>query len=289
MKNIVFAFLLRAVQHRGDMFGKYLDAVRAVRPLVHSITNYVTVNDVANAVLAVGASPIMADDAREAADMASICSALNINIGTLNERTVESMIAAGRRANELSKPVVLDPVGAGASAFRNETVKRLLGEVKISVIKANASEMKFLCSGAFGTRGVDVSARDRVGDSGLREAAAALKMLACANSCVVAMTGEIDIVCDSQKAFAVRNGCAEMEKITGTGCQLSGIAAAFAAVDSRAESVAAAVCAMAVAGEIGFENMLACDGNATYRNRIIDALSNLDGTQLDARAKVYEL
>ena len=121
-----------------------LDAVRAKVPLVHCITNYVTVNDAANALLAIGASPIMADDIGEAGDIASIASALVLNIGTLNERTIASMLDAGRRANAFGVPVVLDPVGAGASRLRNETVGRLLREVKLSVLRGNLSEISFI-------------------------------------------------------------------------------------------------------------------------------------------------
>ena len=118
--------------------------MREMVPLVHNITNYVTVNDCANALLAIGASPIMADDIREASDITAISSALVINIGTLNQRTVESMIASGRTANQLGIPVVFDPVGAGASAFRNETVERILQEVKISILRGNLSEVSYV-------------------------------------------------------------------------------------------------------------------------------------------------
>ena len=129
---------------------KATDKVRDICPLVHCITNYVTVNDVANCILAIGASPIMADDIAEAADITSISKALVINMGTLNARTVESMVAAGKKANELGVPVVFDPVGAGASNFRNETAKRILENVKISILRGNLSEMS--CCRAFPVR-----------------------------------------------------------------------------------------------------------------------------------------
>ena len=126
------------------MFKEKSENVRKLSPVVHNITNYVTVNDCANILLACGASPIMADEPLEAADITSICSGLNINIGTLNERTIKSMFISGKKANELNIPVLLDPVGAGASALRTDTAVKLLNEVKFSVIRGNASEIKTL-------------------------------------------------------------------------------------------------------------------------------------------------
>ena len=140
--------------------GNLLNEVRNKKPLVHNITNYVTVNDCANILLAIGASPIMADDIKEAADITKISSALVINIGTLNERTIESMIASGKKANELNIPVIFDPVGAGASEFRNETTKKILEEVKISVLRGNMSEIKFISGLESSTKGVDASESD---------------------------------------------------------------------------------------------------------------------------------
>lgn len=137
-----------------------LNRLKNKKPLIHNITNYVTVNDCANILLAIGASPIMADDLKESADITSIASALVINIGTLNERTIESMIASGKKANELNIPVVLDPVGAGASSFRNETTKRILEEIKISVLRGNMSEIKFIAGLESETKGVDASESD---------------------------------------------------------------------------------------------------------------------------------
>ena len=145
------------------MFQKMLENVRGKCPLIHNITNYVTVNDCANIVLACGASPIMSDDQSEVEEITTICGGLNINIGTLNKRTIESMFLAGKRANALSHPVVLDPVGAGASKLRTETAQKLLEEVKFTVIRGNISEVKTLASGAGTTKGVrrTLTARSR--------------------------------------------------------------------------------------------------------------------------------
>ena len=144
------------------MFAECFENVRSTCPLIHNITNYVTVNDCANMVLACGASPIMADDAAEVEDITTICGGLNINIGTLNSRTITSMLLAGKKANLLGHPVVLDPVGAGASQLRTDTANRLLREVKFTVIRGNISEVKTLASGAGTTKGVDADVADKV-------------------------------------------------------------------------------------------------------------------------------
>ena len=159
------------------MFAEQFANVRAKSPLIHNITNYVTVNDCANMVLACGASPIMADDAAEVEDITTICGGLNINIGTLNSRTIESMLKAGKKANALGHPVVLDPVGAGASALRTGTAYRLLDEVRFTVIRGNISEVKTLASGAGTTKGVDADVADRVTEENLDGAVAFAKLL----------------------------------------------------------------------------------------------------------------
>ena len=209
------------------MFAEQFANVRTKSPLIHNITNYVTVNDCANMVLACGASPIMADDAAEVEDITTICGGLNINIGTLNSRTIESMLKAGKKANALGHPVVLDPVGAGASALRTETAYRLLDEVRFTVIRGNISEVKTLASGAGTTKGVDADVADRVTEENLDGAVAFAKAFAAKTGAVVAITGAIDIVADGAKAYCIRNGHPMMSAITGTGCQLSALTAAF--------------------------------------------------------------
>jgi len=243
------------------MFAEQFANVRTKSPLIHNITNYVTVNDCANMVLACGASPIMADDAAEVEDITTICGGLNINIGTLNSRTIESMLKAGKKANALGHPVVLDPVGAGASALRTGTAYRLLDEVRFTVIRGNISEVKTLASGAGTTKGVDVDVADN-----------------------------IDIVADGAKAYCIRNGHPMMSAITGTGCQLSALTAAFITANPSQplEAAAAAVCAMGLAGEIAHARLTPLDGNATYRNYIIDAIYNMTPAQLEEGAK-YEV
>ena len=269
------------------MLGECLDNVRKTVPLVHNITNYVTVNDVANVLLATGASPIMSDEPLDVEDITSICGGLNINIGTLNQRTIEAMFVAGRKANELGHVVSLDPVGAGASKLRTETALKLMDEIKFDVIRGNISEIKTLVTGSGSTKGVDADAADAVTDDNLDEMISFVKKVSEKTGSIIAITGAIDLVADKDTCYVIRNGRPEMSKITGTGCQLSGLIPAFAVAnpDNKLEAVAAAVSMMGAAGEIGWSKMQDGDGNSTYRNRIIDAIFNMDGETLNKYAK----
>ena len=263
--------------------------VKAKTPLVHNITNYVTVNEVANVLLACGGSPIMADDIDDVEDITGICGGLNINIGTLNKNTIPSMLVAGKKANELGHAVLLDPVGAGASRLRTETAIKLLNEIKFDVIRGNISEIKTLAFGSGSTKGVDADVADAVTEDTLDQAVDFVKKLAGKLGCIIAVTGAIDLVADADTCYVIRNGRPEMGKITGTGCQLSGMMTAYitANPDQRLEAAAAAVCVMGLAGEIGWSHMQEWEGNSTYRNRIIDAIYQMDEAILDEGAK-YE-
>ena len=267
-----------------------LENVRAKTPLVHNITNYVTVNDVANVLLAAGGSPIMSDDADDVEDITSICGGLNINIGTLNKNTIPSMFLAGKKANALGHIVLLDPVGAGASRLRTDTANRLMQEVRFDAVRGNISEIKTLCTGSGSTKGVDADAVDAVTEANLDNGVQLVKTFAAQTGCIIAVTGAIDLVSDGARCWCIRNGRAEMSRITGTGCQLSALMTAFlvANPDRKLDAAAAAVCMMGLAGEIGWANMQPSDGNSTYRNRIIDAIFNMTGDALEEGAK-YEL
>lgn len=267
-----------------------LENVRAKSPLVHNITNYVTVNDVANVLLAAGGSPIMSDDADDVEDITSICGGLNINIGTLNKNTIPSMFLAGKKANALGHIVLLDPVGAGASRLRTDTANRLMQEVRFDAVRGNISEIKTLCTGSGSTKGVDADAVDAVTEANLDNGVQLVKTFAAQTGCIIAVTGAIDLVSDGDRCWCIRNGRAEMSRITGTGCQLSALMTAFlvANPDRKLDAAAAAVCMMGLAGEIGWANMQPGDGNSTYRNRIIDAIFNMTGDALEEGAK-YEL
>ena len=272
------------------MMRECLDNVRRTVPLVHNITNYVTVNDVANALLACGGSPIMSDEAEDVEDITSVCGGLNINIGTLHKTSIEGMFRAGRKANELGHPVLLDPVGAGASALRTNTALGLMKELKLSAIRGNISEIRTLALGSGTTKGVDADAADAVTEENLSEAVQFVKAFSRSADCIVAVTGAVDLVTDGEKCFVIRNGRPEMGKITGTGCQLSGIMTAFltANPENSLKAAVSAVCMMGYAGEIGWSRMREGEGNAAYRNRIIDAIYNMTGNDLEKGAR-YEL
>lgn len=272
------------------MFKECLENVRKTVPLVHNITNYVTVNDVANVLLACGGSPIMSDEAEDVEDITSVCGGLNINIGTLHKTSIEGMFRAGKKANELRHPVLLDPVGAGASALRTNTALELMRELKLAVIRGNISEIKTLAFGSGTTKGVDADVADAVTEENLDEAVTFVKKFARETGSIIAVTGAIDLVSDEEKCYVIRNGRPEMGRITGTGCQLSGMMTAYVTAnpENRLEAAAAAVCVMGLAGEIGWSRMQKGDGNATYRNRIIDAIYNMTGEELEKGAK-YEI
>lgn len=266
---------------------EYLSRVRRQAPVIHAISNYVTANDVANLLLACGASPIMADDPEESAYITALAAGLVLNLGTLSRRRVPAMIASGETAARLGRPVLLDPVGAGASPMRTDTARMLLHRLPVTALRCNASELRALLSGTHTHRGVDA---DRQQAGSLSEQIVFVKGAARQLGCLVAVTGETDLVSDGDICFVIRNGRPEMSRVTGTGCQLSALCAAFLAADPDRSvyALAAAVCAMGLAGEIAWGHMTPHDGNAAYRSRIIDAVYHLDGETLNKGAR-YEL
>lgn len=268
-----------------------LETVRASAPLVHNITNYVTVNDCANALLASGGSPIMSDEPDDVVDIATICGALTINIGTLNKSSIKAMFLAGERAGELSHPIVLDPVGAGASALRTRTAAELLDKLSITVIRGNMSEVKALAGGAATTRGVDVCPDDVVTAENLEEAVAFARDFARKTRAIVAITGAIDLVTDGNDAYAITNGSPVMGRITGAGCMLSCICAAYAAANpgSMLDASVAAVAYMGLAGETAEKRMGPRDGNGSFRTYLLDALYRMDGSTLETGAKIERI
>lgn len=266
-------------------YHEVMENVKKYPSFVHCITNYVTVNDVANMILASGASPIMADDKREVEDITSICTSLVINMGTLNERTIESMILAGKKANELGHPVIFDPVGAGASGFRTETAQKLMREIKFSVIRGNISEIKTLCQGNGTTMGVDADEKDAVTESNMKSVIAMAQELAASADAVIAITGAVDLVVDAENAYAIYNGNADMARITGTGCMLDGVIGGFAGSNQKniLDAVIVAVSAMGLCGEYARER---CQGTSSMKMHLIDAMSNLTIEQLERGKKV---
>ena len=268
-----------------------LENVRTSTPLVHCITNYVTVNDCANALLACGGSPIMSDEPEDVVDITTICGGLVLNIGTLNKQTIAGMRAAGKRANELGHPIVLDPVGAGASALRTATASEVLDTMDVAVIRGNMSEIKAVAGASAATRGVDVNPDDVVTDENLAASAAFAKELAKKTGAIIAITGAIDIVADDERAFAIRNGSAIMGKITGAGCMLSCLVGAYSVAnkENMLEGVVAAIAGEGLCGQIAAERMTEADGNGSFRTYLLDAMYNLDAATLADGALVQEV
>lgn len=260
--------------------------VRLEKPLVHHITNYVTVNDCANITLAIGASPIMADDIEEVEAITSIAQALVLNIGTLNKRTVASMIAAGEKANKIRIPVVLDPVGAGASGLRNDAVRALSERITFSVIRGNMSEIRYLAGENANTKGVDVSESDLMDglDGGIKIA----ERLACKCECVVAITGATDIITDGTRTKLIKNGHPMLSGITGTGCMCTSLIGSFCGVTSDAFLAAASgILSMGIVGELAFEKA-GQKGLGSCHAAIIDEISDLSQETIIRRANIYE-
>ncbi len=264
-----------------------LKRVRAQKPLIHCITNFVTVNDCANIILAAGGTPTMAHDRREVEEIATAASALVLNLGTVGD--IDAMILAGKRANALGKPVVLDPVAAGASRLRYDSCTRILKEVRLSVIRGNISEIKALAVGQSDTRGVDAGAKDAVTEENLGAVCHMAKAFARATGAVVAISGRLDIIADADRACVVTNGCAEMAQITGSGCMLTSLIGTFvgAQPEDAYTATAAAVAAMGLCGERARDKM--CEnraGTASFRTYLIDAVSLLDDEQLKGGQRI---
>ena len=260
-----------------------IDQVREKTPLVHQIINYVTAGDCANITLAAGASPIMADDIAEAADIAAVSSALVLNIGTLNERTVASMLAAGESANADNIPVIFDPVGAGASALRNETTEKILAGIDLAVLRGNLSEVSFIAGLTANTRGVDAAEADSCSD-----AAAVARRAALMLGCVVAVTGATDVITDGERTVTIRNGHTMLSRVTGTGCMATALVGAYAGVttDYLAAAVAG-VAVMGIAGEMAYK-AAGEQGTGSFRTAVIDIVSRLDSASFEQAADIYE-
>jgi hydroxyethylthiazole kinase len=257
--------------------GQTLRELRERKPLVHQITNYVVMNETANATLALGALPVMAHAPQEVEEMAALAAALVLNIGTLSEDWVESMLLAGKATKA---PIVLDPVGAGATRYRTETARRLLAELDIAVVRGNAAEIAILAGREAEIRGVEsISATDAPGELA-RQAARAF-------GSVAAVTGPIDHVSDGERVVAIANGHELMGTVSGTGCMATAITGAFLAVKPYAplEAAAEALVAFGVAGEDAAREV---KGPGTFHAALYDALYNLDPATLDGRARVTE-
>lgn len=263
--------------------------VKQTKPLVHCITNYVTVNDVANILLSCGASPVMADSIYEVSDITSISNALYLNIGTINERTIESMLLSIEVANKKDIPIILDPVGVGASSFRNECIKKILNKGKISVIRANISEIMAIANSQNSTRGVDANENDLLNSSNINNIINMAKDLSFKLNSVIAISGKTDIICFKNECTLINNGDTFMSNVTGTGCMLTSLIAAHVASNTEPYNACInAIAQMGIAGEIAKEKLLNNEGNSSYRNHIIDSISFVDTKLIKERVK-YEI
>jgi len=261
-----------------------LEKVKAKNPLVHHITNYVTVNDCANIVLALGGSPVMADDKKEVEEMVSIASSLVLNIGTLNERTIESFILAGKKANKLNIPVILDPVGVGATSLRNKVVEKILKEVKLSVLRGNMSEIKNICGIEALTRGVD--SIDSSLDGGEEIAIDLAKRL----NCTVVITGAVDIISDGEKVYYINNGHEMLSSITGTGCMASSLIGVCCGTGANnLYGAIAGITIMGIAGEKAQKRLKENEGLGSFKVYLMDEISNFRVDDFKERGRINEI
>jgi hydroxyethylthiazole kinase len=261
------------------MTARLLDEIRNTAPLVHNITNFVVMNTSANILLAAGASPVMAHSRNEAAEMASMAGALVLNIGTLADEWVEAMVLAARAANRRGIPVILDPVGAGATGYRTRTALTILREVDVAVIRGNASEVLSLTVADVRTRGVDSSLLL----SG--EVVDAAGAIARQHGCIVAISGEKDLITDGEQVLRVANGVPLMTRITGLGCGLSAITGAFCAV-SRNDLLAATAAAFGFYGLCGELALDLSDRPGSFLVAFLDTLYAAGSADIHARLRI---
>lgn len=252
------------------------EALQNKRALIHHITNYVTVNDCANVVLAIGASPIMADELSEVEEMVGICDALVLNIGTANERTIASMLKAGKVANAKGIPVVLDPVGVGATAFRRQSVAKLMDTISFSVIRGNMAEIKTIAGLEAKSAGVDSLEEE---SDGAKIALNLAKKL----GCVIAITGKIDVVSDGTLCYTLQNGDMALTQVTGTGCMSTSLIGSFIGASNNAfASALAGILTMSISGELAEKSK----GIGAFHTSLINRIGQMDLKTILVRCNV---
>ena len=264
-------------------FVEIFEKIKKDKPLVHHITNYVTANDCANTVLAMGGSPVMADEPEEVEEMVTLADSLVLNIGTLNKSKIKSYVLAGKKANSLGIPVVLDPVGVGATKLRTDTLQYILEEVQISVLRGNMSEVKNIYGLKGLTKGVDSTEDSREG--GMEIALALAKKL----NCVVIITGKVDIVSDGEKVYRIENGHEHLSKVTGTGCMTSSLIGLCCGTH-RSNLLAALMgtTIMGISGELAYESLQNRDHMGTFRMKLMDAMGSFSIEEIKERGKIHE-
>lgn len=262
--------------------GQLFEQVRSKQPLIHQITNQVTINDCANATLAIGGSPVMASSPLEAAGMAKMANALVINIGTLESDTFKAMKLAGKAANETGLPVLLDPVGVGSTDFRSECAFELLTKVNVSVIRGNVSEMDCLAGGIRSTKGVDAGKVDQAPEHIAVKVARKYR-------CIAAVTGKADVVSDGKTVMIIQNGHPLLSRVSGTGCMTTALIGCFAGVTNQMlHAAVAGVSVMGLAGEEAASLLNEREGLGTYKVKLFDSISLMSGHHWQKGAKVIE-
>ncbi len=256
-----------------------LQKIREDKPLIHNITNFVVMNYTANVLLAMGASPVMAHAENEVEDMASYAGALVLNIGTLTDSWVASMVLAGKKATSLQTPIILDPVGSGATPFRTASAKSIISETKVSVIRGNASEILSLGTEQATGKGVDSM-------HSVDDAARTASLLAQELKSTLAITGPVDLVTDGTRILHIANGHELMPYVTGTGCSATATIGAFAAVDDNSlTATATALAFFGLAGEIAAQS---ASGPGTFMIHLVDALYTITPEQLEKGCQINE-
>jgi hydroxyethylthiazole kinase len=299
--------------------GRAFCSLKDKKPLVHQITNYVTANDCANITLAAGALPVMADSIDEVEEMTAFADALVINLGTLDKAKLKAMLKSGEKANELGIPIILDPVGVGATSFRKEAAMQIMNKLKISIIRGNLSEIKTLYGVKAITSGVESEEILSLLPDCLNEGKRIAKALAQKLGAVVAVTGEVDIVTDGENIYSIHNGCGAMAKVTGTGCMCSALIGAYAGVSANANEHADActdintkvnICAdvgkvdtevkpayliaavtgilsIGIAGEVAYKKIkVHNEGIGSFRVRLIDEIYFLTEERITNEARI---
>nr|SFZ87835.1 Hydroxyethylthiazole kinase [Loigolactobacillus rennini] len=273
------------------MLKQYRTRLNEKHPLIHCITNYVTVNDVANILLASGASPVMADEPKEVAEITAASAGLTLNLGTLNQISLTAMLVAGKKANQLGHPIVFDPVALGASTLRTQATKQILQQLQLTVIRGNSSEIRALINGAGQVKGVDAVPTDQVTPQNRSQFVTAAKRFCRQHQVILVITGETDLIVSANRVATINNGTAMMANITGAGCMLTALLTAYMAVaqDNGFMAAVAAVCHMGLAGQKAEQKRLHYSvGNVSFRNYLIDAIGQLNGANLDQEA-IYEI
>lgn len=268
------------------MIYNQLETIRIKKPKIHCISNIVSANFCANGIIAVGGLPIMADDLEEVAEITSKCSGLNLSLGIPNPKKIDAMILAGKKANELHIPVILDPVGVGASSFRMNSVNRIIENVKIQVIRGNLSEIKSVYYQKSFSNGVDLDVSNL--NESLEDIIDLAKKTAMKINCIVIITGEVDVVTDGGITYIIKNGHSMLANITGSGCLLSAIITTFVSVNRNQALLAAvtAVSSIGICGELIMEK--GCCGSGSFATSLLDELYNLSEDKIREGAK-YEI